>query len=177
MPLACEPSSNGLPAADRLTRWIESTWLPPLPGNLCPRLPFTEGAWRVDHAAVRPESPTTICLKQVVDAMSFSVAPRLAAIALLSASSTAFLQAADWPQWQGPNRDAVSAETGLLTEWPEAGPALTWRIEGLGGRIDWMADNPQRHRLTCAVSRDGEKRPAGLNFPPAAATFVLYDDV
>lgn len=39
----------------------------------------------------------------------------------------------DWPQWQGPARDARSAETGLLKEWPKDGPALAWRIEGLGG--------------------------------------------
>jgi outer membrane protein assembly factor BamB len=25
----------------------------------------------------------------------------------------------DWPQWRGPNRDGVSAETGLLTTWPD----------------------------------------------------------
>lgn len=39
----------------------------------------------------------------------------------------------DWPQWQGPDRNAVSKETGLLKEWPKEGPALAWRIEKLGG--------------------------------------------
>ena len=39
----------------------------------------------------------------------------------------------DWPQWQGPNRDAVSAETGLLAEWPSGGPPLVWKVNGLGG--------------------------------------------
>jgi outer membrane protein assembly factor BamB len=48
-------------------------------------------------------------------------------LALVSA-----LQAADWPQWRGPNRDAVSAETGLLKEWPKEGPTLLWKMEGLG---------------------------------------------
>ena len=42
------------------------------------------------------------------------------------------LQAADWPQWRGPNRDGKSAETGLLQEWPKGGPRLLWRAEGLG---------------------------------------------
>jgi outer membrane protein assembly factor BamB len=41
--------------------------------------------------------------------------------------------AADWPQWQGPNRDGKSADTGLLKEWPKEGPALAWKITGLGG--------------------------------------------
>lgn len=41
--------------------------------------------------------------------------------------------ATDWPQWQGPERNAVSGETGLLQEWPEGGPRLIWRADGLGG--------------------------------------------
>ena len=39
----------------------------------------------------------------------------------------------DWPQWQGPGRDAVSQEKGLLQSWPEGGPPLAWRVDGLGG--------------------------------------------
>jgi outer membrane protein assembly factor BamB len=41
--------------------------------------------------------------------------------------------AADWPQWQGPQRDAISKETGLLKEWPKDGPPLAWKVKGLGG--------------------------------------------
>ncbi|MEE8525408.1 MAG: PQQ-binding-like beta-propeller repeat protein, partial [Thermoanaerobaculia bacterium] len=41
--------------------------------------------------------------------------------------------AADWPQWRGPDRDGKSTETGLLQEWPEGGPPLAWRTQGLGG--------------------------------------------
>jgi outer membrane protein assembly factor BamB len=40
---------------------------------------------------------------------------------------------ADWPQWQGPNRDGKSADTGLLKQWPENGPPLVWRNDKLGG--------------------------------------------
>jgi outer membrane protein assembly factor BamB len=36
--------------------------------------------------------------------------------------------ALDWPQWRGPNRDAISTETGLLKAWPESGPEVLWRI-------------------------------------------------
>jgi outer membrane protein assembly factor BamB len=43
------------------------------------------------------------------------------------------LSAADWPQWQGPDRNAISKETGLLQEWPKGGPPLSWKTEGLGG--------------------------------------------
>lgn len=43
------------------------------------------------------------------------------------------LSALDWPQWQGPDRNAISRETGLLQQWPKEGPPLTWKVTGLGG--------------------------------------------
>jgi outer membrane protein assembly factor BamB len=39
---------------------------------------------------------------------------------------------AEWFQWRGPNRDGISAETGLLQEWPKSGPPQVWRIRGVG---------------------------------------------
>ena len=38
----------------------------------------------------------------------------------------------DWPQWRGPHRDAVSRESGLLSDWPDDGPLLVWTATGLG---------------------------------------------
>ncbi len=38
----------------------------------------------------------------------------------------------DWPQWRGPQRTGLSAETGLLKEWPAGGPRKVWSIQGLG---------------------------------------------
>jgi outer membrane protein assembly factor BamB len=38
----------------------------------------------------------------------------------------------DWPQWQGPDRSGVSKETGLLKQWPAAGPPVVWSISNLG---------------------------------------------
>ena len=38
----------------------------------------------------------------------------------------------DWPQWRGPNRDGVSAERGLLKDWPAGGPPLVWKTGGAG---------------------------------------------
>jgi len=37
-----------------------------------------------------------------------------------------------WPQWRGPRRDGISAETGLLSNWPQGGPKLLWKVGGLG---------------------------------------------
>ncbi|MBI3858013.1 MAG: PQQ-binding-like beta-propeller repeat protein [Planctomycetes bacterium] len=44
-----------------------------------------------------------------------------------------------WPQWRGPNRDNVSTETGLLKEWPEGGPPLSWEVDGIGEGIAGIA--------------------------------------
>jgi len=41
-------------------------------------------------------------------------------------------QAGDWPQWRGAQRDGRSSDTGLLQEWPEGGPKLAWKANGLG---------------------------------------------
>src|SRR5262245_58296297 len=38
-----------------------------------------------------------------------------------------------WPQWQGPRRDNISTEKGLLSSWPKDGPELLWRVDDLGG--------------------------------------------
>jgi len=56
----------------------------------------------------------------------------VAVLALATAWATA-VAAEDWPQWQGPDRNAMSQETGLLQEWPAEGPPLVWKADGLGG--------------------------------------------
>ena len=59
---------------------------------------------------------------------------RLLALTLLGFPSVARSgDSFDWPQWQGPDRNAISRETGLLKEWPEAGPPLAWKSAKLGG--------------------------------------------
>jgi outer membrane protein assembly factor BamB len=40
--------------------------------------------------------------------------------------------AADWPEFRGPKRDGVCTETGLLQEWPKAGPPRVWTAKNLG---------------------------------------------
>lgn len=88
----------------------------------------------------------------------------------------------DWPQWQGPHRDAISPETGLLQKWPADGPPLVWRAEGLGGgysapavtggrifglgfvngdEVLWALDEQNGHSLWSA--RIGVGRWAGAN--------------
>ena len=47
-------------------------------------------------------------------------------VATLSARAAS---AGNWPQFRGPNRDAVSGETGLLRKWPDGGPKVLWAVE------------------------------------------------
>jgi outer membrane protein assembly factor BamB len=47
--------------------------------------------------------------------------------------------APEWPQWRGPQRDAIAKESGLLTQWPESGPPLAFKAAGLGGGFSSLA--------------------------------------
>ena len=66
--------------------------------------------------------------------------------------AAAFTQSAlcgqfDWPQWQGPDRNAHSKETGLLKAWPKDGPTLAWKVKGLAVAI---AHRPLRQDASTA---------------------------
>src|SRR5436305_610300 len=85
-------------------------------------------------------------------------------VALLLTGSTACAAspgAFDWPQWQGPNRDAVSTETGLLKEWPKEGPPLAWKVKGLGG--GYSAPSVAAGRIYGMSKRDGKEVVWALN--------------
>ncbi|MBI3866626.1 MAG: PQQ-binding-like beta-propeller repeat protein [Planctomycetia bacterium] len=79
------------------------------------------------------------------------------------------LRADDWPQWRGPNRDGVCAETGLLQAFPADGLKVRWRVPvGWGfsspvvaqGRV-YLADSElmkpkARERLLCLDETTGK---------------------
>jgi outer membrane protein assembly factor BamB len=46
---------------------------------------------------------------------------------------------AEWNQWRGANRDGKSHESGLLEEWPAAGPERVWEVESLGAGYSSLA--------------------------------------
>src|SRR6266702_2224056 len=80
------------------------------------------------------------------------------------------LAAADWPQWQGPDRDGVWTESGILTSFPAKGPAVKWKVPvGMGysspvvqeGRLyltDVVAAQPIIHERTLCLSARSGKR-------------------
>jgi outer membrane protein assembly factor BamB len=51
---------------------------------------------------------------------------------VLGVAFLSVLAAADWPQWRGPERNGISKETGLLQDWPKAGPRLAWQVKDIG---------------------------------------------
>jgi outer membrane protein assembly factor BamB len=87
---------------------------------------------------------------------------------------TGVARAGDWPQFHGPNRDNLSAETNLLTRWPAGGPPLLWRATGLGegyasaalsaGRI-YTAGNISSHTIITALDLAGRPLWQATNGP------------
>ncbi|MCA9120830.1 MAG: PQQ-binding-like beta-propeller repeat protein [Planctomycetaceae bacterium] len=71
----------------------------------------------------------------------------------------------DWPQWRGPNRDGISSDKGLMTEWPEGGPEALWQVDTVGvsysslavkdGRIFTQGDLGGVEHTICLSSQDG----------------------
>jgi outer membrane protein assembly factor BamB len=86
------------------------------------------------------------------------------AIAVLAMLGSA-AQAADWPQWRGPLRDAKSTETGLLKAWPKEGPPIAWQTDGVGigysslvvadGRVITMGDLDGIEHIIALNEKDG----------------------
>jgi len=68
---------------------------------------------------------------------------------ILSLSAVASNRAFDdWPQWRGPKRDGISAERGLLKDWPAGGPPMVWRGNGAGnGYSSFSAAKGQLYTL------------------------------
>jgi outer membrane protein assembly factor BamB len=59
---------------------------------------------------------------------SFKLLLTLTACSIIAAAAAE----TDWPQWRGPDRTGLSAESALLKQWPRGGPALVWSSSNLG---------------------------------------------
>ena len=93
----------------------------------------------------------------------------LSLVWLTASGSTAqdqTLASHDWPQWRGLNRDAVSQETGLLTDWPAEGPSAVWRVPGgsgystvavVGGRAFTMLASGDVEYAVCLDAASGQE--------------------
>jgi outer membrane protein assembly factor BamB len=73
---------------------------------------------------------------------------------LISAAETPTVDA-DWSQWQGPDRDNISTETGLLKQWPDEGPEMLWSAEGIGHGYSSVAIADGRIYTTGMIEEQG----------------------
>lgn len=88
--------------------------------------------------------------------------PALLAVSLLTAHTASAL---DWPQWRGPQRDDLSAETGLLKQWPADGPKQLWVFKNagnaysgpaiVGGKLFTMGTRDGNEVLLCLDAAKG----------------------
>jgi len=109
-------------------------------------------------------------------------------------------RAYDWPQWQGPDRTALSKETGLLRKWEEEGPPLAWKVKDLGGgystpsvaagrifgmsyrgadEVVWALDERDgkelwSSRIATATKNKGGQAPEGSRSTPTVDGDLLY---
>src|SRR5579884_502270 len=67
----------------------------------------------------------------------------------------------DWPQWMGPHRDAVWAETGILDRLPPQGPKVLWRTPVAGGYAGPAVVGNHVYLLDF-VKRTGDATPSAL---------------
>jgi outer membrane protein assembly factor BamB len=68
----------------------------------------------------------------------------LAAVAVRAGAQEATRVMDDWPQWRGPERTGISRETGLLRQWPAAGPPVVWTASGIGAGYGSVAVSGDR---------------------------------
>jgi len=85
---------------------------------------------------------------------------------MIAAGAPAPVCADDWPQFRGPRRDGVSDETGLLSNWPDGGPAELWRkplgpgysgISAVGGKIYTLFAEGEKEFAVCMEASTGEE--------------------
>ncbi|HXT60453.1 MAG TPA: PQQ-binding-like beta-propeller repeat protein [Pirellulales bacterium] len=90
----------------------------------------------------------------------------------------------DWPQFLGPTGDSKSGETGIITDWPKAGPKRVWvKAVGTGygmpaisrGRLFQFSRYGENNRLTCMNSETGEEL-WRFEYPTDYEDFYGYDN-
>jgi outer membrane protein assembly factor BamB len=100
-------------------------------------------------------------------AYTFAISPLPTTTVVKNRAAASTVTTGDWPQWRGPNRDGVSTETELLSDWPADGPPLVWTAKGLGrgmssvavadGRIYTMGKDDKGVCLIALAAENGDE--------------------
>src|SRR5205085_12474506 len=72
----------------------------------------------------------------------------------LAALVTLPARGADGPQWRGPERNGISAETGWLSHWPGSGPKRLWSAKVGEGFSNVAVANGRLYTVGNAANRD-----------------------
>jgi outer membrane protein assembly factor BamB len=67
----------------------------------------------------------------------------------------------DWPQWRGPDRTDISAETGLLKKWPDGGPKRLWLYNEAG--LGYSGFSVVAGKLFVMGTKDGKEELQALD--------------
>ena len=71
----------------------------------------------------------------------------------------------DWPQWRGPNRNGISAETNWNWNWNQRSPQTLWSkklgvgcsaVAVQGGKLFTMGNNGRQDIVYCLDPRNGD---------------------
>jgi outer membrane protein assembly factor BamB len=102
--------------------------------------------------------------------MKSSFARALAWSIVIAGATGGSVSADDWPQWLGPQRDGVWRETGIIENFPAAGPKIRWRAPmNMGYSGPAVAGN--RVYVTDRTLSAGAKNPkSGFARPTVAGT-------
>ncbi|MGH7490882.1 MAG: PQQ-binding-like beta-propeller repeat protein [bacterium] len=111
-------------------------------------------------------------MKRFEKLLRISVLPAISLFCLAlkpdkESSSSGVSANSDWPQWRGPNRDGISAETGILKTWPPEGPKILWRmtlgngfstISIANGRAYTMFSDGTDEYVLCVDASSGQEK-------------------
>jgi outer membrane protein assembly factor BamB len=104
---------------------------------------------------------TASILEDILPMTRRSLVAMFALVLVVSANAFA---ADSWPVFHGPDGTNKSPDTGLLQEWPEGGPELIWKTDGLGtgystvsvaNRMIYTAGNLDEKTIVIALDMDG----------------------
>lgn len=114
--------------------------------------------------------------------------PRTIYAVVAAAAASGAANAADWPQWRGPQRSGVSSETGWQSRWTAGGPRRLWSeivgqgfssVAVQGNRLYTMGHSNGKDSVQCLDASTGRRiwsyaynHPAG-DYPGPRATPTL----
>lgn len=76
-------------------------------------------------------------------------------LSILITALFASVNAQEVSQWRGPERTGIYNESGLMKQWPAAGPKLLWQFTGLGGGFSSPAITSAGVFITGMVNNTG----------------------